>query len=148
MKKLLIVFLTLVFTSTVYGDFNERHVWKALSGITIGHGATYSFGPRDMSDRENEFNVFVFGASNGDSLKTTINIYGMMSYANADTNKSVLITTQTNVTNDSTVTLSSTLSDTERFPYIFGKITNNHASASVTFDVYVYSKPRTITIIR
>ncbi len=148
MKKLLFILLTLVFVSIAYGDFNERHVWKALSGITVIHGATYSFGPRDMSDRENEFNVFVFGASNGDSLKTKIDIYGMMNYALADTNENILITTQTNVTNDSTVTLADTLDGNEHFPYIFGKITNNHASASVVFDLYIYSKPREITITR
>ncbi len=120
----------------------------AVSSQTIPASGSRSFGVRDVTDRELPFNILAYATTTGDSLKLTITLYGMMSYLLADTTKIATIATTTEATTGSVIALGDTLDGETMYPYLYGKVTNNHASASAVVTLWLYMRPREINIVQ
>ncbi len=146
-KRILLLFM-LCGVANAATIFDESGVWKAIESSVLAAGRTVNFGPQNMTQRDGYINVLAYGVTVGDSLKLTITIYGMMGYSNADTLHAVQLSTITLATTGKVVTLADTLDGTSLYPYLWGKVKNNHASASVTLNVYLYSRPLQTTSIQ
>jgi hypothetical protein len=104
-------------------------------------------GTIDVTANETEINVLVYSTA-VDTTCLTLKIYGMMTYAKADTVKGVLLGTLTEYTADSTVVFSDTLNAGSAFPFLYLQIKNAQPTDSTTVDAYVFARPTQRSIIR
>lgn len=148
MKRLMVfILIALCGGATAATNFDGNGVWYAVENTAITAGNTVNFGPQNVTQRANEINLLAYGATSGDSLKLTITIYGMMTYATVDTIHAVQLKTTTVATTGKTVALCDTLIADSQYPFIWGKVKNNHASASATVKLWLYAKPRETNFI-
>ncbi len=145
MKRLVVFALFCICTQIYAANFDGNGVWRAVSSTVIAAGKTVNFGPQNMTQRDGYYNVLAYGVTAGDSLKLTLTTYGLMGYTNADTLHAVQLKTTTVATTGKTVALTDTLDSSKLYPFLWGKVKNNHASASATVNIYLYSKPQDIS---
>ena len=144
-------FIWLLICGSVFAQgFNERNVWEAFTTQTLAAGQIKTAGPRDMSDREKEFSVLVYGTTAGDSVKPWLRVYGMMTSDRADTVHMVEIKALQESTGvaGNTYVYADTLNGSEAFSHLYFRLANNHLSAAQIYSMWVYSVPRETTIIR
>lgn len=147
MKHFLIWFL--MSTGLFAQGFDDRNVWHPVDGNSQIAGQVKSITPiRDVSDMKEELNVLIYGTTPGDSLKIWFRLYGMMSGQLADTLHAVLILEDSGATTGNTFVYADTLEGTERFPYLFARLANNHADSTAVLDMYIYMIPQETTILR
>ncbi len=147
-RTLFLIFLLLCgacFAATTFDGFG---VWHAVESTVINAEQTVNYGPLNVTGRDAEINILAYGVTAGDSLKLTITIYGMMGYTPADTVHAVQLKTTSVATTGKTVALCDTLKGESLYPYLWGKVTNNHASSSATVDLWLYAQPREFNYVK
>lgn len=143
-----ILLILLLICNLIYAsDFDDRGVWHAIKAVTLEDSEKVSFGVIDVSDREAELNILVYGEGPDDSLVFILTLYGMMSANIADTNKSVSIFSSTKNLDEGGVALADTLDDNQMFPYLYGNLYNINNADSTTFDLWLYMRPRDLSIL-
>lgn len=150
-KKYMRIFLLFLFicSSAVADDFfDDRGVWYPMQTVTMEDSERVSFGVIDVSDREPELNILVYGEGPDDSLVFTLTIYGMMSPDIADTNKSVSIFSSTQNLDEGGIALADTLDSNQMFPYLYGNLYNINNADSTYFDLWFFMKQKDITLLR
>jgi len=151
MKLISIVVLILSIGVAHADNFDEYSIWEAIESITLLKNQVSIAGPIYVTDREKEINYCLYGSANGDSLKFTIDIYGGFSSTLSDSNKFRNIKSTGIIRQVKTVknyAVSDTLEGESKYPYIYLKLTNNHADSAITFDLNAFSKEREIKSIR
>jgi len=152
MKKLLFTICTFCTICTVVSaaEFDNRGIWHAIDDTdSLAHGVRTSSGIIDVSDREDELNVIVTGATpNDDSLVVTLEIYGLATPNLADTSNAVLIHNTSINEDGGGYAFADTLSGDEMYPYLWIKLTNDDSDESFLPDVYLYMKQKEITILQ
>jgi hypothetical protein len=150
MRKLVLILFLACGTAWGATPFDENGVWRAVDTYSLAKGKTIGFGPQTMTQRDGKICVLVYGRTGGDSLKVTVILYGMMGYSLADTLHMTPIQTKTVATTGKTVVLADTLEGAKSFPFLYGKVKNNHPDSTATIDVYLYSLPRdnSVTMVR
>jgi len=145
-----IILPILIICSSVFADdfFDDRGVWQAINAVTLEDSERVSFGVIDVSDRESELNILVYGTGPDDSLVFTLTIYGMMSADLADTNQSTSIFSSTQNLDEGGIALADTLDDNQMFPYLYGNIYNINGADSTEFDLWFFMKPRNVTVLK
>jgi hypothetical protein len=148
MKNLCITLLSvLLLASPVRAEFNLYGVWEAVSSTELAKGQSVSFGTQRVQDRERDYTVLVY-RSGSDSTKAVLVLYGMMSYALADTVQRYEVLRDTMETVASVTVLSDSLIGLEHFPFMYGTLKNTDADSSATFTVYVYTREETTLRLR
>jgi len=122
--------------------FNDRGVVTVVDGVSLSAGKARSKGVLDVSDREPELCVMVYGATPDDSLVVTVEILGMLSPNPADTSKAITLYSNTNHSAGGAVTFADTLSGTELVPYLYIRITNADTDSAFTCNSWIYMKQR------
>jgi len=136
-------------SSSGYTYFDEYNVVQVIEDQTVVAGEVVSFGPIDVSKRKGELLLMLHGTTGGDSLKTLIKLWGLMSQNPADTLKSSPVyTSGVLAAADSVYAWPDTLSGDEYFPFLFGQVHNRHADSSAVFNLYLHMKPDDITLLR
>jgi hypothetical protein len=118
-------------------------VWNILSNSSLAASQKKSAGPADVSRLERTINYHFYGVS-GDSLRIKFDVYGMMSYAVADTSKATLISSSSQIVGDSTIVFADTLDAEEDYPYIFFRVLNQDSDSAVS-SVYVWAHARPVS---
>lgn len=149
LMRTILIFLLCASTAYATENFDSRGVWHPVSSVTLASGASVSFGIIDVTDREAELALGIYGTTPDDSLNVTVSILGMMSPNLADTAKSVTVYSGTTLTGGGMVVLPDTLVGDEMVPYMYGTITNADADSTLSgLDVWLYMIPRELTLIR
>lgn len=145
---IIIAILLLIILKFNISSYTKYDVWNPILSLALAPGDSCSFGPQDVTDREKEYVLFAYSTPNADSLK--LSLYGMMNYAKADTVHMILLTANTTTKISlKTVVLPDSLDDDENFPFVYGRVSNENASAeTLTVNVYFYAKKRDINIIK
>ena len=145
------ILILLLFTCNIcFADnlvFDNRGVTKLIDGVALAESVKTTFGTIDVSEREAELNILVYGTS-ADSLVYTIDLYGMMSPNLSDSAKAKLLFSTTINQLKGTKAHADTLFADSMFPYLYGHFYNIDGNETVTVDVWLYMKPRNLTIFR
>jgi len=141
--------LLLICSVAIADDFNDRGVWHPVDRDTLAAGQVKTIGIRDVSDRENEITMLIHGTATTGSLKVWLRLYGMMSAVLKDTSEMIIIFDDSSaVVSDSTIVFADTLSGSEHFPHLYGRLANIHPTNTDTLSFYLYAKPKDVTILR
>ena len=150
--KLFFVILVFCVAGCCYAaeQFDEYGRWEAVSTVSLSAGEYKIIGVAQTTNRDQEFNVCVYGDTGGDSLKFTLNVLGGMSFDLADSSKfkNLISSTVAQVKTTKTYAVSDTLEGNEMFPFMYLTIINDHADSSATYDVVVYMRDRVVESIR
>ncbi len=149
--KILAFILVFVLAGYSYADkFDEYGRWVAVNSVTLAAGDYSILGTVIATDRDQEFNVILYGDTGGDSLKFTLTVFGGFSYALTDSSKfiNLISSTVAQVKTEKTYAVSDTLTGNEMFPFMYLTLRNDHADSSATFDVVMHARKRTVTSIR
>lgn len=147
MKKLLataIMIMALMTPELQAEAFNTRGVITLVNSVSLSAGNKRSSNVLDVSDRDPELCVMVYGSTPDDSLVVTVEILGMFSPNLADTSKAITVYSSTNHSAGGAVTFADTLQGSEMVPYLFIRITNADADSAFTCNSWVYMKQREI----
>lgn|GEM_PF-5267676 len=155
MSNTLKIFLTVLtvaaFGVNSYGEtFSDYGIWDAISGVALLKGGSTYSSVVSASDRDGFINYLIYGVAAGDSLKFTLTVYGGMSANLSDSVQfqSILSQTVRQVKTSKVYAIADTLNASSGFPYLYAKITNNHADSSETISLWAYSKKQNVSYIR
>ena len=118
-----------------------------FNSVTLAADGIRAFGVQDVSDREAELCIIIYGTTPDDSLNVTVEILGMMSPNLSDTSKSVQLLNSTSLTGAGAVAFADTLFGTSHVPYLYIRTTNADADSALTATGWLYMKQREATTI-